>query len=130
PRRPSRQWPRSEPRLFTRGKHRRNLVVEQSRRDTSSGTRTGSAASARGWAAGLTRDVHLMNATPRVGVVGAGRVGAVLSAALRAAGHDVVAAAGESDASRTRIEQLLAGVPVEKPTAVARACDLLLLTVP
>ncbi|MGZ5416552.1 MAG: Rossmann-like and DUF2520 domain-containing protein [Nocardioides sp.] len=66
----------------------------------------------------------------RVGVVGAGRVGAVLAAALRAAGHDVVAVAGESPASRTRIETLLPGVHVDKPSAVARACDLLLLTVP
>jgi predicted short-subunit dehydrogenase-like oxidoreductase (DUF2520 family) len=41
-----------------------------------------------------------------------------------------VAAAGESDASRNRIDALLPGVPVLKPTAVARACDLLLLTVP
>jgi len=66
----------------------------------------------------------------RVGVVGAGRVGAVLAAALRRAGHQVVAAAGESDASRARIAALLPGVPVLKPTDVARACDLLLLTVP
>jgi predicted short-subunit dehydrogenase-like oxidoreductase (DUF2520 family) len=66
----------------------------------------------------------------RVGVVGAGRVGAVLAAALRRAGHEVVAAAGESDASRARIAALLPGVPVLKPTDVARACDLLLLTVP
>ncbi len=65
-----------------------------------------------------------------VGVVGAGRVGAVLAAALRERGHDIVAAAGESAASRTRIETLLPGVPVLKPSAVARACDLLLLTVP
>lgn len=65
-----------------------------------------------------------------IGVIGAGRVGASLSAALRAAGHDIVAAAGESDASRTRIETLLPGVPVMKPTDVARASDLLLLTVP
>ena len=65
-----------------------------------------------------------------VGVVGAGRVGAVLAAALRAAGHDIVAAAGESDVSRSRIEALLPGVPVHKPSAVARACDVLLLTVP
>ena len=68
--------------------------------------------------------------TRRVGVVGAGRVGAVLSAALRAAGHEVVAAAGESDASRGRMAALLPGVPRRKPTAVARACDLLLLAVP
>ncbi len=66
----------------------------------------------------------------RIGVVGAGRVGAVLAAALRAAGHEIVAAAGESTASRTRMETLLPGVPRRKPTAVARSCDLLLLTVP
>lgn len=65
-----------------------------------------------------------------IGVVGAGRVGAVLAAALRSAGHEVVAAAGESDASRRRIAALLPGVTVAKPTDVARACDLLLLTVP
>jgi predicted short-subunit dehydrogenase-like oxidoreductase (DUF2520 family) len=66
----------------------------------------------------------------RVGVVGAGRVGAVLAAALEAAGHHVVAAAGESDASRSRIADLLPGVQHAKPTDVARSCDLLLLTVP
>ncbi|MFC4783163.1 Rossmann-like and DUF2520 domain-containing protein [Nocardioides sp. MAHUQ-72] len=66
----------------------------------------------------------------RVGVVGAGRVGAVLAAALGGAGHHVVAAAGESDASRLRIAELLPGAANEKPTAVARSCDLLLLTVP
>ncbi|MGI8994167.1 MAG: Rossmann-like and DUF2520 domain-containing protein [Nocardioidaceae bacterium] len=65
-----------------------------------------------------------------VGVIGAGRVGAVLAAALREAGHPIAAVAGESAASRTRIETLLPGVPVDKPTAVAKACDLLLLTVP
>ncbi|QZY29416.1 Rossmann-like and DUF2520 domain-containing protein [Nocardioides coralli] len=66
----------------------------------------------------------------RIGVIGAGRVGAVLGAALRSSGHDIVAAAGESDASRGRISSLLPGTPVDKPSAVARACDLLLLTVP
>jgi predicted short-subunit dehydrogenase-like oxidoreductase (DUF2520 family) len=66
----------------------------------------------------------------RIGVVGAGRVGAVLAAALQAAGHEIVAVAGESPASRTRIATLLPGVGVDKPTAVARGCDLLLLTVP
>jgi predicted short-subunit dehydrogenase-like oxidoreductase (DUF2520 family) len=65
-----------------------------------------------------------------VGVVGAGRVGAVLAAALRTAGHEISAVAGESAASRTRIETLLPGVHVDKPTAVSRACDVLLLTVP
>jgi len=66
----------------------------------------------------------------RIGVIGAGRVGAVLAATLRDAGHEIVATAGESDASRGRIDALLPGVPVEKPSTVARACDVLLLTVP
>ncbi len=66
----------------------------------------------------------------RIGVIGAGRVGAVLAAALRDAGHEIVSVAGESDASRGRAEALLPGVPIDKPSAVARACDLLLLTVP
>ncbi len=68
--------------------------------------------------------------TFRVGVIGAGRVGAVLAAALRRAGHDIVAAAGESDASRGRIAALLPDVQVAKPTDVARSSELLLLTVP
>ncbi len=67
---------------------------------------------------------------PPVGVIGAGRVGAVLGAALVDAGHHVCMVAGESPASRTRIETLLPGVPVGKPTAGARAAALLLLTVP
>jgi predicted short-subunit dehydrogenase-like oxidoreductase (DUF2520 family) len=71
-----------------------------------------------------------MTSPLRVGVVGAGRVGAVLAAALAAAGHEIVAAAGESDASHRRISELLPGTPNEKPSAVARSCDLLLLTVP
>ena len=66
----------------------------------------------------------------RVGVIGAGRVGAVLAAGLRAAGHEIVAVAGESDASRERAAALLPGVPLLKPTDVARAADVLLLTVP
>jgi predicted short-subunit dehydrogenase-like oxidoreductase (DUF2520 family) len=65
-----------------------------------------------------------------LGVVGAGKVGAVLAARLREAGHVVTAAAGESDASRVRAATLLPGVPIDKPSAVARSCDLLLLTVP
>ncbi len=66
----------------------------------------------------------------RVGVIGAGRVGAVLAAVLRSRGHDIVSVAGESDASLRRAADLLPGVPVAKPTAVARTCDVLLLTVP
>ncbi|WP_435737046.1 DUF2520 domain-containing protein [Cellulosimicrobium sp. PMB13] len=65
-----------------------------------------------------------------VGVVGAGRVGAVLGSALRATGHAVVGASGISEASHDRIDALLPGVPVlEVPQVVERA-ELALLAVP
>lgn len=65
-----------------------------------------------------------------VGVVGAGRVGAVLGNALRAVGHAVVGASGVSDASRERIETLLPGVPVLEVPDVLERAELVLLTVP
>ena len=66
-----------------------------------------------------------------VGVVGAGRVGAVLGAALTAAGHSVVAAAAVSAASRDRAARLLPGAAILPADDVARAAtDLLLLAVP
>lgn len=65
-----------------------------------------------------------------VGVVSAGRVGAVLGAALARAGHRVTAAAGVSEASSARAAALLPGVPLLPADDVARGCDLLLLAVP
>lgn len=65
-----------------------------------------------------------------IGVVGAGRVGAVLGAALRGAGHVVVGASGVSQESLSRIDTLLPGVAHMDPDEVVRACDLVLLTVP
>ncbi|MEU7999310.1 Rossmann-like and DUF2520 domain-containing protein [Micromonospora sp. NPDC049060] len=73
-------------------------------------------------------------ATPRlltVGVVGSGRVGTVLGAALAAAGHRVVAVTAGSGASRARAALLLPDAPRRSAAAVARAAtDLLLLAVP
>ncbi|ONK12319.1 DUF2520 domain-containing protein [Streptomyces sp. MP131-18] len=66
----------------------------------------------------------------RVGVVGAGRVGPALAAALSLAGHRPVAASGVSDASRRRAEALLPGVPLVAPDEVLARADLVLLTVP
>ncbi len=65
-----------------------------------------------------------------VGVVGAGRVGAVLGAALAQAGHRVVAVSGVSTASLERAETLLPGVPVLPVPDVVAAAELVLLTVP
>lgn len=75
----------------------------------------------------------MINAEPvRLGVaiIGTGRVGAVLGAALREAGHIVIGASGISEASRERREMLLPGVPhLEVQEAIERA-ELVLLTVP
>jgi predicted short-subunit dehydrogenase-like oxidoreductase (DUF2520 family) len=65
-----------------------------------------------------------------VGVVGAGRVGTTLGAALSLAGHRVVAATAVSDASRARAEQRLPGAALMTPQEVVDASDLVLLTVP
>jgi predicted short-subunit dehydrogenase-like oxidoreductase (DUF2520 family) len=66
----------------------------------------------------------------RVGVVGAGRVGTALGAALARAGHPVVAASGVSAASLRRAERLLPGVPIMAPDEVVGAADFVLLAVP
>ncbi|MEJ2861096.1 Rossmann-like and DUF2520 domain-containing protein [Actinomycetospora flava] len=77
-----------------------------------------------------------MHPTPRegsrlaVGVVSAGRVGAVLGAALANAGHTVVAASAVSRASRARAEELLPGAEILPPDEVVRRADLALLAVP
>ena len=66
----------------------------------------------------------------RIGIIGAGRVGAVLGAALARAGHQVTGVTAVSDLSRLRAEALLPGVPiVDVPTAV-RSVDLVLVAVP
>jgi predicted short-subunit dehydrogenase-like oxidoreductase (DUF2520 family) len=65
-----------------------------------------------------------------VGVVGTGRVGPALGAALQLAGHRVVAASGVSATSRRRAEALLPGVRLVSPPQVLAAADLVLLTVP
>ncbi len=66
----------------------------------------------------------------RVGVVGAGRVGSVLGAALARAGHEVVAVSAVSEDSRRRAAELLPGIPVRPVDDVVLAADLVVLAVP
>lgn len=65
-----------------------------------------------------------------VGVVGTGRAGSVLGAALNRAGHEVVAAYGVSDTSRLRAEALLPDVPLVSVEEVIAQADLVLITIP
>ena len=66
----------------------------------------------------------------RVGVVGAGRVGSALAAALGRAGHEIVAVSAVSDTSVRRVRRNLPGVAIRPPPEVVAAADLVLLTVP
>jgi predicted short-subunit dehydrogenase-like oxidoreductase (DUF2520 family) len=65
-----------------------------------------------------------------VGVVGAGRVGSVLGAALARVGHRVVAISAVSEASLARAAELLPGTPVLPPDEVVRRAELVVLAVP
>lgn len=65
-----------------------------------------------------------------VGVVGTGRVGAVLGAALARAGHRVVAGYGVSVTSKHRAHGLLPDVPLVTVADVFERAGLVLLTVP
>jgi predicted short-subunit dehydrogenase-like oxidoreductase (DUF2520 family) len=65
-----------------------------------------------------------------VGIVGAGRVGTVLGAALAGAGHAVVGVSAISDASRERAEAMLPGVPVLSIPEVVERSELVVLAVP
>ncbi len=65
-----------------------------------------------------------------IGVVGTGRAGSVLGAALMRAGHNVVACTAVSDLSRLRAESLLPGVAISSVSEVVGDRDLVLLTVP
>ncbi len=65
-----------------------------------------------------------------VGVVSAGRVGAVVGAAWAAAGHHVVATSGVSRASVRRAAALLPDVPLLPPDEVVAMADLAVLAVP
>jgi predicted short-subunit dehydrogenase-like oxidoreductase (DUF2520 family) len=65
-----------------------------------------------------------------VGIIGAGKVGAVLGAALRGAEHAIIGVSAVSDASRERAETLLPGVPVLDVQDIVERAELVLLAVP
>lgn len=65
-----------------------------------------------------------------MGVVGAGRVGGALGAALARAGHEIVAASGISQRSRDHAARLLPGTPILPVDETVAAADLVLFAVP
>jgi predicted short-subunit dehydrogenase-like oxidoreductase (DUF2520 family) len=73
----------------------------------------------------ITRPARL-----RVGVIGAGRVGSTLGAALARAGHEISGVVAVSAESRRRAERWLPGAPVLPTDEVVTGADLVLLAVP
>jgi predicted short-subunit dehydrogenase-like oxidoreductase (DUF2520 family) len=65
-----------------------------------------------------------------IGIIGAGRVGPVLGAALGGAGHAIVGIATVSESGRERAAVLLPGVPVLPIPEVVERAELVLLAVP
>ena len=65
-----------------------------------------------------------------IGIISAGRVGAVLGAALRAAGHAITGVHAVSEESQSRAETLLPEVPVLSVEEICRRSELLLFAVP
>jgi len=63
-----------------------------------------------------------------VGIIGAGRVGPVIGAALAGAGHALVGITSGSDDDR--VDAILPGVPVLDATEVVRRSELVILAVP
>jgi predicted short-subunit dehydrogenase-like oxidoreductase (DUF2520 family) len=66
----------------------------------------------------------------RVGVLGAGRVGAVLGAALAHVGHSIVAVTAVSTQSRRRAERFLPEAAVKPADEVVADAELVLVAVP
>ena len=65
-----------------------------------------------------------------IGIVGAGRVGPILGAALAGAGHAIVGISAVSQESRDRAEAILPGAPIlEVPQLIERS-ELVILAVP
>lgn len=66
----------------------------------------------------------------KVGVVGVGRAGGPVAAALHRAGHQVVSAYAVSDTSRLRAESLIPSATLKPLNEVVESADLVLLSVP
>ena len=65
-----------------------------------------------------------------IGIIGAGRVGPVIGAALGGAGHAIVGIATLSESGRDRADALLPGVPVLSIPDVIERSELVILAVP
>ncbi|HZK58460.1 MAG TPA: Rossmann-like and DUF2520 domain-containing protein [Cryobacterium sp.] len=65
-----------------------------------------------------------------VGIIGAGRVGPILGAALAGAGHAIVGISAISQSSRDRAEAILPAVPILTVPEIVERSELVIIAVP
>ncbi len=65
-----------------------------------------------------------------VGIVGAGRVGPILGAALAGAGHAIIGVSAVSASSKERADAILPGAPVLEIPVIVERSELVILAVP
>lgn len=65
-----------------------------------------------------------------IGIIGAGKVGPILGAALAGAGHALVGISAISDESKERAEAILPGVPLLEVPEIVERSELVLIAVP
>lgn len=65
-----------------------------------------------------------------IGIIGAGRVGPVLGAALAGAGHAITGISAVSESSRDRAEAMLPAVPILDIPSIIERSELVILAVP
>nr|WP_204399783.1 DUF2520 domain-containing protein [Arcanobacterium pluranimalium] len=66
----------------------------------------------------------------KIGIISAGKVGAVLGSALRSQGHTIIGAYASSEASIDRLETMLVGVPALDIPSIVEESELVLLALP
>ncbi|TFC90827.1 Rossmann-like and DUF2520 domain-containing protein [Cryobacterium sp. TMT3-29-2] len=65
-----------------------------------------------------------------IGIIGAGRVGPILGAALAGAGHAIVGISAISQSSRDRAEAILPGAPILTVPEIVERSELVIIAVP
>lgn len=65
-----------------------------------------------------------------IGIIGSGRVGPVIGAALAGAGHAVVGISAVSESSRDRAEAILPAVPILEIPDIVERSELVILAIP
>jgi predicted short-subunit dehydrogenase-like oxidoreductase (DUF2520 family) len=78
----------------------------------------------------MTESARQQSGRLGIGIIGAGRVGPVLGAALAGAGHAIVGISAISAESRDRAEAMLPGVPVLEIPDIVERSELVILAVP